>query len=697
MSQNVVNVSYTNNKGIEINNQHIPTRDFYALELDQPSKCPYLNSNDDNFMEEQKHLIALDCMKDGNKGFNIANQVYDILYAGKKTPYPFDKLSRLEYKFSQCFANKMSKHSWIKLSKESPLGTLFPQKVVFNDSGLSAEYFIKDPLFCGNFANEVIDPAKRSPIRSEKDIVFPENNQKIVLNECFLKFFGFEGCSLEATRTSQDGKYDYLIAIPGNEKSLEKSITIRSETSNLTIQNKTWNVHWFQGNKEKNQFILQSNPPTEIKKGLLLTKELGDVLQVLLMFVWNIFNQNVRPYCMVTHDKVVLLRCMLLNLNCVLTSAEKDEKKRTKLRHIEYFEPDLDSVEKAKERFRMEQQKIIDHNNNFIQAINTLRKHPHIPITKSGVEDSVTFPKAFYQILFSDLQAINAQLIRLNVNDLSDIVKINEKLQEMKKEYLLNLFIRKVQNQFKMTLAKKYTKKSDFCSKLENYGYGKKSFYEMGRQFAAAKHSRKGFTTKRSTKGGQPMIPNTEIEYSAFDALEFDDSPVEFYDDDEETTFDLLKEFEENLKEQMEVVQYDFEKDIMLYWDDFRSEIYSWFYIYNQVFYDNDLYELISYILVNEFSIPSESNPTATVRSVSKKSRKTQKVVKSSRPGLRKPSLRFSRSYRTLGENSAMKRKKLESTPHSQSHSQFQTHFENIIKMKNSYILNNDRSQSFVL
>jgi hypothetical protein len=149
-----------------------------------------LNKNDQTFVIEQQNLRALDCMKDGNVGRapNVANNVYPICYP-QLVPLPFSDLGLLEDKFTKCFSNKTKKYAWTKTSKDSELKPLLSSRVIFKESGLDASNFIDNPIFCGNLANEIIDPAGRSPL-GPGDITFPNNNNEIVFDESFLNLFG---------------------------------------------------------------------------------------------------------------------------------------------------------------------------------------------------------------------------------------------------------------------------------------------------------------------------------------------------------------------------------------------------------------------------------------------------------------------------------------------------------------------------
>ena len=445
-----ITVSYNQGQILINDRWSVPTSTFYKLNI-HGNSCE-LNNDDTMFTDEQQDLRALDCMKDG---VNIANQVYGISYS-ERYPLQFNKLRILEDKFTNCFSNKIKEYAWTKISKDSELEPKFSQRVIFKECGFDAGHFIYEPQFCGNFANEIIDPGLRSEFRPNEDIVFPENGNEIILDEKFLSFFGFIQCSVRATRRGTKN-YTYLIKI--------KDVEINANSTQLD----GFRVDWFQGNKKKNSFIINTNPSRRIKNGLLMAKEMGDVLQVLFMFIWSVLNENAN-YAMVTKDKVVFLQCMLLNLNCFLTSTEDED--GTKMRSIKYFEPKGYTIENAKARFNNEKLAIIEHNLKFIAAIQHLHDNPDINVYIQGYNDPFNFNVAFYQEIHHDLTHLNEILVAINVEALTTTDAIDLKLNDIKANFLFNFFFRPVNNNINlrmMTLSKQYSKKKKFMAGIYTY------------------------------------------------------------------------------------------------------------------------------------------------------------------------------------------------------------------------------------
>ena len=595
----------------------IPTSNFLNIDFNNLAATSFSNNRDDaNFTMEQKRLRILDMMKDGkvSNGANISGSVHQIMSQGDERPSQpdaFTRLGEIEDKFDAIMDPKMKPWSWPKISKLSKLVPLLPQKVVNKESGLDAQFFVDDPIFCGDFANEIVDPAGRSPIRPQKDIVFPNNEEPLNLTENFFTFFGFPmGCSVEATRRN-NGSYTFVIRLP------ELTNTI---TAQVTREG-AFTIDWFQGNVQKNNFIANgkngSVPGISIKRGLLITKEMGDVLQVLIMFLWTLFNLET-PYTMTTCDKVVMLQCILLNLNCVLTSAIKDS--GVKLRQIYEFRPITDPRARAIENFVNEKRKILEQNALFISGFTALKARPDTNIYIAG-DAPRTFSSEFYEIIERELTAINQILNAFGPAVAASPAAIDALTEQMKKSFLFNLFIRKPTNQLKMTLAKKYTEQDtlwvnnalwpegQFQSALPNYG--RDPFYSIGKT--------PRFLTSRGgglvQKGGGQDLDSTQEKF--FEFLEYDFGPAWYFDPDiveqinpgvpeEDAIFETVPvDLYTTLNDQiMDFLQ---QKGLENFFYEFVNELYFRFYLNNAVAYDEELNALIDYIIANDIVIPVQS------------------------------------------------------------------------------------------
>lgn len=601
-------------------NRVVPTSDLLDIDFNNITATSFSNNrNDSNFTEEQKRLRILDMMKDGkvSKGSNISGSVNAIMNLISPPYDAYTRLGEIEHKFDIIMDPKMKPWSWPKISKASALNPLLPRKVVFKESGLDAEYFVDSPIFCGNFANEVVDPAGRSPIQLAKDIIFPKVGETLLLDESFLTFFGFPvGCSVQATRQTT-GKYAFVINLPG--------------LAPITT-NPMGGVDWFQGNVQKNNFIANGGPnaKTAAKRGLLITKEMGDVLQVLIMFLWKLFNiPGPLNYTMVTCDKVVMLQCILLNLNCVLTAATKDN--GVKLRQIHEYRPITDPRARALENFDNEKRKILEQNAKFISGFTALKARPNTNIYMAG-DSPRTFSSEFYEIIERELSTINQILTVLQPSATDTPVSIDALTEGMKKSFLFNLFIRKPANQLKMMLAKKYTEQDtlwvnnaawaggNFQSALPNYG--RDPFYSIGKI--------PRFLTSRGggglvQKGGGDDLDSTQEK--VFEFLEYDFGPALYFDPNDGDRFQQIippQVSEDSIDAQFNFItdpvdlyetlngqimhflqgMFPEEDQNMYYFYEFANELYFKFYLNNMVVYDEQLHDLINYIKENDIVIP---------------------------------------------------------------------------------------------
>ena len=663
-----------------------PTSSFYALDIDDKKASRiYFNKDDSDFMEDQKDLRALDMMKDGKVagGADIHNQIYGIFFRGQREPKQYARLSALEKKFSANLKNFVRYYAWTKISKDSSLDPKLSRRLVFKEAGLDAQYFIKNPYFCGNIANEVIDPAKRSQISDRNgDIVFPKNNVTLNLATGFLDLFGFSGTSLSATRRLENGKVDYQYEIQ-----IDGLPTIKRRNSEINGTR----VDWFQGNKEKNDFIAYGrSASTDIKRGLLITKEMGDVLQVLIMFVWSLMYSQNSSYTMVTNDQVVYLLCMVLRVNCVVTFKTSQG---SRMRNIAVFEPQaveeedqsleteeeeeedqsLDTEEDelvdkkayklARQNYRDEREKILQQNRRFIERLEAFASNPgkyklHV---KEKEDLLVEFPEEFYKSVIRDLKRLNYILAfdpnkRVGLGYKLSIQEIRNKITEIKENFLFNMFIRKNDDKFLITFAKKYSTSRSLWGKFipDLPQYGERGFYrrvvpyvpreipqpmqqeqpqiqqeqpqiqqEQQQGTSLLKEELPKFaqypsigsrvpipifpatTGERGTGfqfGGTKYDLSSEEENSFFSMLEFDNSPALFYDKETGETVDLIPILYDDIHSTLQRMQLD------IYFYEFLNEILHNYYLLNEVLYsDSGLDNLIRKIIQYDIDLPQQT------------------------------------------------------------------------------------------
>ena len=236
--------------------------------------------------------------------------------------------------------NCISKTSW---ARSSTISTALKLTHVFQESGLKPhDYTIPGFELVGSFAT-IADPLRRSV----PTIQWPGENIELKFESSFLEFFGFlKGTSWQAKQTNnkmdKDAKYEYSISL----------VDIFELTGQDTTEDTIKQIPAFKGNPTKNKNIneklalAQYNVSKISKESMkkitqdIISKEMGDVMQVLVYYVWLIIKgEDIdKSKCsMTTGDQVVYLLCQYLNIPCILWKGEKGEGEEEAIRHITQF------------------------------------------------------------------------------------------------------------------------------------------------------------------------------------------------------------------------------------------------------------------------------------------------------------------------------------------------------------------------
>jgi len=721
------NIEIPTTKFLQISNLELEKGGDGNIETKIKNNAITVNNNDSQFIEFQKRLRFIDCVKDASVSKNnvssYVEKVYDRQYY--TTNISENLVDSLKDKYdSYCRTNNYVKdYTWTKLSKGSDekvsLDPMLESRVIFYEAGLSPDYFIKKPIkYVINVANEIIDPAAR-PLITKDDIRFPENGISLNLNSSFFGFFGFDGCSLESIHNQNGYTYKIdltkpLVSTTGGAKrgigsvyneqpqkgddrpKTKKAKTIKGnitrakslstlstlKTNKIQDLSKYFNSvekraliqyptdsksgYWFCGNVEKNKIIYdlsQKKPKNsytdEVIRGLFLAKEMGDVLQVLIMLVWVYLNQD-ESYSITTHDRVVYLLCMILQVNCIF--APTDKKSNTdnngeKIRKITVFQPSPYTFEKAMTRFEERKKSILKDNFNYIKFLTKLKSQT-IDIEVSGL-GKIKISEEIYDKFIKELKIINNILNGIKVDSEMSTIEIDELTEKIKSNFIFILFIRKNKNgEVKLTMLSKYTNSNELWSdKLEpsigNYRYGKDSFYKLITNPTLLNTKTGGgntpsFETPPDKMKTQPIIsPSKKIPLVTFrketepmsieehipKSIEYmDTEPVaddytEFpsgaYYTDKETrqTQDLYTELERQINEYLKKIKME------LYFDDVYTVLLNKFELNNEVLYGVDLKDAIQDIFLQDiFQI--------NLKSIRKTKNKTTKKYRKNFPGL---------------------------------------------------------------
>ena len=362
-------------------------------------------------------MRKLDCIKDGKEGDGITakKEIMNLIFPGQDNVTD-DTLKTIRDQLLKDNDNLISPDSWLKSSSCTVSYEYI--KNVFYETGLDPEDFIvdfKNPSeksfsMIGSFPSEIGDPGSRKP--EKFDVRFPDERTPLTFEASFMNYFGFgEKTNYSATLTNiinKVGTYKYSIDLGpafNNENNVfgaeirprdNSALVINRFTSttpfksNETFEscNKTFPLinevsadEYFKGNNYKNSLInvlYAKNPSSNLPeiKRYIISKEMGDVMQVLLMMVWQLVqsNSDKRIYCMTSLDSIVFMLCIILEQPCMYThNSNKGLEKEDKCYRLQYYYPAVVTAEeRMKTRFQQKYVEIFNSNlkiKNFYNRI----------------------------------------------------------------------------------------------------------------------------------------------------------------------------------------------------------------------------------------------------------------------------------------------------------------------------------------
>jgi hypothetical protein len=349
----MITISYDNSKAkFNLKSSKIPINGK-IMDIDEDIDIPIpLQGAEPNVGRNQKLIRELDILKDGIEGGMVSMQnMRDIISKvyGESFTQTLNVFDTLKTQINGYNQKNFLTHSWVR---NATISTALDLKYIFQESGLSPEeYTIPGFKYVNTFAS-IADPASRSI----PNIQWPGQNIKLEFRPSFMEYFGFlPGSSWEAIQTNnmQDNNalYNFRINV-GNNNILE--------SSNINVNNIMDFSRAFQGNIEKNSYIkkilsgvssVETIPTTELNEIIkdIISKEMGDVMQVLVFFVWifimNYFYKLTKIVCAITTgDEVVDLLAQYIEVPCILWSASVGG-----LRYIRQYIPnDVSPEERCK-------------------------------------------------------------------------------------------------------------------------------------------------------------------------------------------------------------------------------------------------------------------------------------------------------------------------------------------------------------
>ena len=364
-----------------------------------------------SFITHNAQLRLLDCMKDGLSGgveliknvvSDTTTKTDDEASVFSEIPIlPFSRLKDSESNAVEFFDTNITEISWLKKNTDmtaAERGELEEERTVieFMDAAMSVARYLTVSKRCITFANEALDPATRASADIRKDLFFPPPGEAIIFTESFMRYFGIKNCSISARRNSSPPErkkeylnYDFTINIGGIE--IDSRIL--------------GGLDLFAGNKEKNAFLKKPiktvfaeypglfsginglSAKTRyyylIRQAIIILKELGDLLQVLIKFVWDeLENMGNEDYTTSTPDFVVLLESMLLEKNCVYTNFDDEDDSGEYYSLLEYKTSLTSNIAELKSKIEKTGQRISAQNLAQKAFLQKLSKSPNSYIVK---------------------------------------------------------------------------------------------------------------------------------------------------------------------------------------------------------------------------------------------------------------------------------------------------------------------------
>jgi hypothetical protein len=410
------------------------------------------------FEAEQQTINFLDTLKDASplSKTSIAATINNLGMYPESKHQSFlplgDALNKLEHEtFTQpAIKSYISDYAWTKLKKKNnSLGPKLNYSNIFFDCGLSPAQFVTQEFKVLNTFGTYMDP---STAGSTSTTYWPPKNTTLVFDKSFMNVFGFPNSKISA-KAQGNGKWNYNLLADGTPYAWNGS-------------GPDTNHKYFAGNNEKNK-ILKASGNEGLKKSLMMLKEWGDKFQVLTAMVWSRSNRN-ETYAIMTNDKVVVLLCTILKLDCIQYASKREDKKR--MHTIRVYGPSVTPNKDAAKRYNITRKDTEKYNKEYIRLIRYLYNHPETPIVIAGLTDTISFPQGFYKAILVDLGNIQKDFERAHKSLVMstiletlpsespyNAVSIERKIKDMKNDYTFDVSFRKIAGKIKMLQKTNYT------------------------------------------------------------------------------------------------------------------------------------------------------------------------------------------------------------------------------------------------
>jgi hypothetical protein len=448
-------------------------------------------------INDQKEVNYLDAIKDGTEVFQLKG--LEIYNTGRPYPtFPTDLHTYEGGLLTQKIGN-LSRTTWLKTKVNSQLN-LIQSAHVFWESGLGYDSFI-ELLQDKNLAEIVTFGSYIDPL-SKPGKTWPSPGENIMIEPTFMNQFGFDRSSIQATTrvpeitpATKGAAFQYEMNIAcgkGCPCTIEHGGNV-SDTNDM----------YFKGNEVKNKAVKELQKSQKDDKGLktklIVAKGWGDKVQVMAYYMF--YHLHEKNAIMITCDFVVFCFCITLNIPCVYTGvynrdiliphqevAMAGEKKEKKSYYsILQFLPGS-PVQNAVQTYRNSIIRIMNENQEFIDNVSELSLNPNTPINVQGTP--MKFNKVFYDILVTDMKAINALLEARTeaMKDEKNIDTIVKETDDLKKNFLIIPMFKFINSGAKITFlqTKLYTSDKTLELSINKPPHDKKNtktFFEIALKF----------------------------------------------------------------------------------------------------------------------------------------------------------------------------------------------------------------------
>jgi len=364
------------------------------------------------FEKAQQKFNYLDSLKDGASVGQLQGLgIYPLAVMNDGQYPPGDNIKKIRERFLNHAAGNITRTTWVKVKKGSILNPPKAYNSCFYDNGLGSEKIItkinNTPTEVFRSFGTFIDPASKS-LANEN---WPSTRNAIHLTAPFMQLMGFgNNTTVDATSpatVSDDFTYDLQISC-GMACSSGPFCRIPGSTSPAAVAAAT--KTYFNGNATKNRILNQSGSSKE-KIKLIVCKEWGDKLQVLLHLLKCKLDANQDSHTLLTADMPVYILCINLNIPCIFTGAHTRPHgarfKDKKWYSIMEFKPGTPK-DIATIRFRALYLSIMTSNQEFIAGL-TFLKNQNIPVQLSSGGDPVKLNDKFYDNAITDLNTITTK------------------------------------------------------------------------------------------------------------------------------------------------------------------------------------------------------------------------------------------------------------------------------------------------